>query len=201
MFKPGPRTHGSSPRLRGTRNHIPNRNTDTGIIPALAGNTGTPASCTRPCGDHPRACGEHPVRCRYSRRNMGSSPRLRGTPARLGHHLRRPGNSSAMIFRVPSGNHSSQICLATRAESDICTYRGSHCSPASRSVFPHRERACADSGNSSIDEYPARVIPTPYLPRLNIPPLSTVYQANQAIGVGIPHAYRIQRLISAVPSS
>ena len=112
-----------------------------------------------------------------------------------------PSNSSAMIFRVPSGNHSSQICLATRAESDICTYRGSHCSPASRSVFPHREHACADSGNSSIDEYPARVIPTPYLPRLSIPPLSTVYQANQAIGVGITHAYRIQRLISAVPSS
>ncbi|RYQ23581.1 hypothetical protein PG2048B_1480 [Bifidobacterium pseudolongum subsp. globosum] len=139
--------------------------------------------------DHPRACGEHSVEGLSLSVVVGSSPRLRGTYHRI------------LPDTAPPGNHSSQICLATRAESDICTYRGSHCSPASRSVFPHRERACADSGNSSIDEYPARVIPTPYFPRLNIPPLSTVYQANQAIGVGIPHAYRIQRLISAVPSS
>ena len=160
-----------------------------GIISALAGNMVLVRLIRFLRWDHPRACGEHLYARVQATQSLGPSPRLRGTYHRI------------LPDTAPPGNHSSQICLATRAESDICTYRGSHCSPASRSVFPHRERACADSGNSSIDEYPARVIPTPYFPRLNIPPFSTVYQANQAIGVGIPHADRIQRLISAVPSS
>lgn len=48
----------------------------------------------------------------------------------------------AMISRVPSGNHSSQIFSATRAESDICTYNGSHSSPHPDRSFP-TERALA----------------------------------------------------------
>ena len=79
MFKPGPRTHGSSPRLRGTRNHIPNRNTDTGIIPALAGNTRTRTARTAKTGAHPRACGEHRGAKVPRSGHQGSSPRLRGT--------------------------------------------------------------------------------------------------------------------------
>ena len=52
-----------------------------GIIPALAGNTRTSGGPRRPSGDHPRACGEHPGDVLDASRGMGSSPRLRGTPA------------------------------------------------------------------------------------------------------------------------
>ena len=71
---------GSSPRLRGTRQHSNHSGCRSGIIPALAGNTLRPAP--RRCGrrDHPRACGEHYRLVKAICRLVGSSPRLRGTP-------------------------------------------------------------------------------------------------------------------------
>ena len=70
---------GSSPRLRGTHHAQGGRGHGRGIIPALAGNTGTrPAACRR-AWDHPRACGEHFHRSIDDGVLQGSSPRLRGT--------------------------------------------------------------------------------------------------------------------------
>ncbi len=75
---------GSSPRVRGTLfcdGH------DTGLhrfIPACAGNTCTTWARTVTTPVHPRVCGEHIDRVRDSQGMHGSSPRVRGTPARHG---------------------------------------------------------------------------------------------------------------------
>ena len=71
---------GSSPRMRGTHKGSSAGGFAIGIIPAHAGNTVTAyvmPSCMR---DHPRACGEH-YRIRLGdEAQLGSSPRMRGTP-------------------------------------------------------------------------------------------------------------------------
>ena len=73
---------GSSPRLRGTRNHELPHQRRHGIIPALAGNTVVSSTCAVPHRDHPRACGEH-LEAQFAQlKAMGSSPRLRGTRPR-----------------------------------------------------------------------------------------------------------------------
>ena len=70
---------GSSPRLRGTRWVKWRQYSRVGIIPALAGNTGSMASLIMSPWDHPRACGEHMDATTSRTDEVGSSPRLRGT--------------------------------------------------------------------------------------------------------------------------
>ena len=53
----------------------------SGIIPALAGNTPHALLTLSESGDHPRACGEHFQRFYLTNLPTGSSPRLRGTQA------------------------------------------------------------------------------------------------------------------------
>ena len=71
---------GSSPRLRGTLTGDLFLHTVQGIIPALAGNTGSTTTTVPPNVDHPRACGEHSLSRNSPISAQGSSPRLRGTP-------------------------------------------------------------------------------------------------------------------------
>ena len=75
---------GSSPRLRGTPGHTLVGAGEQGIIPALAGNTRQSLQYATDCGDHPRACGEHFTFNATIQPLPGSSPRLRGTPHRVG---------------------------------------------------------------------------------------------------------------------
>ena len=70
---------GSSPRLRGTRHVRGYEQHIHGIIPALAGNTGTVLWRMGSDRDHPRACGEHCSLSISASASTGSSPRLRGT--------------------------------------------------------------------------------------------------------------------------
>ena len=72
-----------------------------GIIPAYAGNTRLPGSCSRGVRDHPRVCGEHGEIDVCMAGNMGSSPRMRGT--RRLHRLlcRRPGIIPAYAGNTP----------------------------------------------------------------------------------------------------
>ena len=72
---------GSSPRLRGTRGHEYAEQRLRRFIPAPAGNTHSMRWAKRLQPVHPRACGEHPLRARLIWSIVGSSPRLRGTPA------------------------------------------------------------------------------------------------------------------------
>ena len=70
---------GSSPRSRGTLLSSPGPLFLSRFIPALAGNTQTCPSPSRPEPVHPRARGEYAFAGDVERRGVGSSPRSRGT--------------------------------------------------------------------------------------------------------------------------
>ena len=78
----GARLQGSSPRMRGAPAVFDALQDKAGIIPAYAGST----SCSRPRWsapkDHPRVCGEHRIGLNGFLFMTGSSPRMRGAPAR-----------------------------------------------------------------------------------------------------------------------
>ena len=72
---------GSSPRVRGTLAERHGVAAGLGIIPACAGNTSSITTASPTSRDHPRVCGEHRrarLACVIA---LGSSPRVRGTPA------------------------------------------------------------------------------------------------------------------------
>ena len=75
-------TSGSSPRLRGTLYRVANQNYPPRFIPAPAGNTFVCLLVSSLSPVHPRACGEHMRLGSQPSVASGSSPRLRGTPAR-----------------------------------------------------------------------------------------------------------------------
>ena len=72
---------GSSPRMRGTRNSDISKDKQRRIIPADAGNTRRYQTQDNPIKDHPRGCGEHALGSPDLADAVGSSPRMRGTPA------------------------------------------------------------------------------------------------------------------------
>ena len=102
------RAAGSSPRVRGTRKAPSVRRSRRRFIPACAGN-----SRRRRCGArhrpvHPRVCGELVVVATRNRRPDGSSPRVRGTPAR--------GASALMHHRfIPACAGNSRACQCAPA--------------------------------------------------------------------------------------
>ena len=69
---------GSSPHVRGARAGRARPAGPSGIIPACAGSTLTPATSRCTSGDHPRMCGEHPASKDWNRKRVGSSPHVRG---------------------------------------------------------------------------------------------------------------------------
>ena len=74
---------GSSPRLRGTLERRSQSGLLVRFIPAPAGNMPDPGPSPKAATVHPRACGEHPRQKEYLLLFAGSSPRLRGTFARM----------------------------------------------------------------------------------------------------------------------
>jgi hypothetical protein len=73
-------TIGSSPRVRGTRGLIPRTYFRDRFIPARAGNAQAGAFEARFRPVHPRACGEREGSMVPKASDIGSSPRVRGTP-------------------------------------------------------------------------------------------------------------------------
>ena len=71
---------GSSPRMRGTRYDAEKQKLTQRIIPAYAGNTPYEPPCDCGAWDHPRVCGEHADANKIYPGQVGSSPRMRGTP-------------------------------------------------------------------------------------------------------------------------
>ena len=69
---------GLSPHVRGARAGRARPAGPSGIIPACAGSTLTPATSRCTSGDHPRMCGEHPASKDWNRKRVGSSPHVRG---------------------------------------------------------------------------------------------------------------------------
>ena len=95
-----PGEDGSSPRVRGTRPDRLRTRRRTRFIPARAGNTRLTSSTDSPNPVHPRACGEHESAPRRPLANVGSSPRVRGTPRR-----RRRGRVGPPVHPRACGEH------------------------------------------------------------------------------------------------
>ena len=74
---------GSSPRMRGTLATSAAAVAKARIIPAYAGNTAFICTPLKLMTDHPRVCGEHIKLRVLIPRNVGSSPRMRGTRRRI----------------------------------------------------------------------------------------------------------------------
>ena len=102
-----PADNGSSPRLRGTHQQLPQRRVLHRFIPAPAGNTTTPSGGRSATTVHPRACGEHSTAKHALGGCLGSSPRLRGT---------RRGATTAharhRFIPAPAGNTSTSSIRA-----------------------------------------------------------------------------------------
>ena len=108
---------GSSPRMRGTRNRCAYGVGRHGIIPAYAGNT----RCCWPscwcCRDHPRVCGEHSTFVDGRACEVGSSPRMRGTPGPSSSRRRTvgiipayAGNTHIVYELVPNLRDHPRVC-------------------------------------------------------------------------------------------
>ena len=69
---------GSSPRMRGKRQRLPQPRCQRRIIPAHAGQTNACDSSASSCPDHPRACGANIISAAFYFAYFGSSPRMRG---------------------------------------------------------------------------------------------------------------------------
>ena len=128
-------TRGSSPRVRGTR---PTRRLFWryyGIIPACAGNT--PPSTARRWfrRDHPRVCGEHEEDEYLIMRELGSSPRVRGTLHNVGRGLGVDGIIPACAGNTPVDDDGYTV------DGDHPRVCGEHCvngmrSPSNRGSSP-----------------------------------------------------------------
>ena len=84
-----PRT-GSSPRVRGKHQAPQLRGQGPGLIPARAGKTRRTLIGYWLPQAHPRACGENTGLAGWGQARAGSSPRVRGKPARRPHRGHRP---------------------------------------------------------------------------------------------------------------
>ena len=85
------RVLGSSPRVRGKREGEADAGSRNGLIPACAGKTGWRAAPPHSQPAHPRVCGENGKYAGSPVLKSGSSPRVRGKPARLRLRLRHAG--------------------------------------------------------------------------------------------------------------
>ena len=76
---------GSSPQVRG-KHSVPERMTGHArVIPAGVGKTGLKTIRMALSAAHPRRCGENSMRGTPVRYRFGSSPQVRGKPARIRH--------------------------------------------------------------------------------------------------------------------
>ena len=108
---------GSSPRMRGTPHQQLAVRYRVRIIPAHAGNTLMHCRALSVSRDHPRACGEHIDSPTGHIRSVGSSPRMRGTPARdrCQHHRAgiipaHAGNTGQWMHKLPNGRDHPRAC-------------------------------------------------------------------------------------------
>ena len=92
-----PPATGSSPRVRGKRRVLGEGHGGLRLIPARAGKTPRSTTTSCPAAAHPRACGENGSAQKDGSVLAGSSPRVRGKPART---LRTPSQSRLIPARA-----------------------------------------------------------------------------------------------------
>ena len=74
--------------MRGTVRPLVRAQGGQGITPACAGNSQRADGKPQMDKDHPRVCGEQLINAKYSLKEQGSPPRVRGTGERRQHLLR-----------------------------------------------------------------------------------------------------------------
>ena len=102
------RATGSSPHVRGARAGRARPAGPSGIIPACAGSTLTPATSRCTSGDHPRMCGEHYGDSDFVNELEGSSPHVRG--ARF---IKSATQDAVGIIPACAGSTVEQLFLTT----------------------------------------------------------------------------------------
>ena len=117
---------GSSPRMRGTPTILLSQRPLRRFIPAHAGNTSGRQSASPEAPVHPRACGEHSCRSLQDTGGVGSSPRMRGTPAwfqpravLLRFIPAHAGNTEASPTRQRDGSVHPRACGEHRGSSSV----------------------------------------------------------------------------------
>ena len=143
---------GSSPRMRGTPSHVLVYDHLIGIIPAYAGNTQCQVGILHSRGDHPRVCGEH-MRCGVVEvRDVGSSPRMRGTPCDclpqaggLGIIPAYAGNTMGFDSVACQEQDQPRVCGEHSAASCICS-SSSGSSPRMRGTRRNAVRSSDSTG-------------------------------------------------------
>ncbi len=146
---------GSSPRVRGTRLVGVERAIVLRFIPACAGNTGHAGRAAKNSPVHPRVCGEH-AHSRAGRGGLnGSSPRVRGTPARTGIDEKTirfiPACAGNTAFATSAGNRPAvhpRVC-GEHGKTEREKWPGAGSSPRVRGTPP----------NSTSAPLPPRFIP------------------------------------------
>ena len=153
---------GSSPRVRGTRLADPVRRRQRRFIPACAGNARRRAVRGGARAVHPRVCGERRHHVAHDSPRIGSSPRVRGTPAHrtslcLAHRFipACAGNARSRCTWIPATPVHPRVCgERLRIARHYVSHTGS--SPRVRGTQRRRQRrhvvrrfipACA--GNAS----------------------------------------------------
>ena len=121
---------GSSPRMRGTQKTTANTHHTSGIIPAYAGNTQSNTMRGASVWDHPRVCGEHGDNNEESIEDLGSSPRMRGTP-----------------YRQPVLAHGAGIIPAYAGNTRLQRYQHERCRDHPRVCGEHCEGLFVASGD------------------------------------------------------
>ena len=147
-----PPTHGSSPRVRGTRRRTLSRQQPVRFIPACAGNSSkrTPISSTTPV--HPRVCGELAPCLASVTTSAGSSPRVRGTRRERQRALGR-----GRFIPACAGNSCSSCCSAVVGDGSSPRVRGTRASNPCASPRHRFIPACA--GNSAYQIRARRGLP------------------------------------------
>ena len=97
---------GSSPHARGTPEWDTQSDTESGIIPACAGNTPSRLASPLPRWDHPRMRGEHRSDTLVRSSVLGSSPHARGTQSTRYDPACRPGIIPACAGNTFTLGHS-----------------------------------------------------------------------------------------------
>ena len=146
---------GSSPLSRGIPSPGHSSRGSTGIIPALAGNTGNGSTTNSACTDHPRSRGEYRSGVRGGATTPGSSPLSRGI-----RNCWVLSSVSARIIPALAGNTGQEV-LRVRRRSDHPRSRGEY--KVEREVREVREGSSPLSRGiqqgTLFGQCPGRIIP------------------------------------------
>ena len=108
---------GSSPRVRGKPRSLRLPRGRRGLIPACAGKTSRSPARATAARAHPRVCGENALVASPARSAFGSSPRVRGKPARPLPPVETGGLIPACAGKTPVGGSPMRGC---RAHPRVC---------------------------------------------------------------------------------